>query len=122
MSVREVTYYEVVCDGCGRSTGDIDEMFTAWSDRDAATEQWVDYFGLIAEPFAFCAECYPRCACGRAQDEDEGHPFFCEDCNPDEAARPERLNAALRRYQPPGDSRHQIDVLTGRPLSDEDNQ
>ena len=31
-------------------------------------------------------------------------------------------NAALRRYQPPGDSRHQIDVLTGRPLSDEDNQ
>ena len=75
-----MTYYEVVCDGCGARTGDLGD-YSAWAERFAAEDQWQDYDGLISEPLTFCDGCVPRCACGNRQDEESGPPFFCEDCN-----------------------------------------
>lgn len=42
MSVKEVTYYQIVCDepGCTFKTGDGGEDFSAWSDANAALEDW----------------------------------------------------------------------------------
>ena len=42
MSVREVTYYQVVCDhpGCTVATGDDGGPHSAWSSRDDAVWDW----------------------------------------------------------------------------------
>lgn len=42
MSIKEVIYYQVVCDApdCGFATSDLGHEFSAWSDQDGALADW----------------------------------------------------------------------------------
>lgn len=80
MSIREVTYYEVVCDfeGCGTKTGDMGGDFSAFSDLAALAERvglsyatvrsmrsrwalddWINGAGYFHDGVTLCAEHAP---------------------------------------------------------------
>lgn len=61
MSIREVTYYEVVCDfeGCGTKTGDMGGDFSAFSDHGWALDDWINGDGYFHDGVTLCAEHAP---------------------------------------------------------------
>jgi hypothetical protein len=57
MTVRAVTYYEILCDaeGCDASTETVDGGVSAWRDKSNAVDQWVDFGGVrLPDGRTFC--------------------------------------------------------------------
>jgi hypothetical protein len=90
MSVREVTYYQVQCDGCGQNAQENSE-FSAWSGPDEARinaedDAWVTDVGDLD----FCGRCQARpgdvtegqddCEHGPALTDDGDQTFTCPAC------------------------------------------
>ena len=46
MTIREVTAYQVACDHCGRTAGDLGAEYSSWDDADDANEAWIDADGF----------------------------------------------------------------------------
>ena len=42
MTIREVTAYQVACDGCGGTAYDMGSEYSSWDDADDANEAWAD--------------------------------------------------------------------------------
>lgn len=81
MSVRAVTYYEVVCDrpGCSVRTGTRSE-YAAWAEAEQAETDWTESEGVVWEGKTYCRDCTPPDYCpilGGAHDVVDG---VCEEC------------------------------------------
>ena len=46
MTIREMTAYQVVCDGCGGTAYNMDARYLSWDDPDYANEAWADAGGI----------------------------------------------------------------------------
>ena len=46
MTIREMTAYQVVCDGCGGTAYNMDARYSSWDDPDYADEAWADAGGI----------------------------------------------------------------------------
>lgn len=46
MTIREVTAYQVACDHCGRTAGDMGAEYASWDYADDANEAWDDADGF----------------------------------------------------------------------------
>lgn len=57
MSVKEVTMYRVVCDGCGE--GD-DGDYYAWSSREDAESVWIESDGVRIDGRHYHDDCLPK--------------------------------------------------------------
>lgn len=44
--IREVTAYQVVCDGCGGTAHDMGAEYSSWDDDGYAIEAWTDIGGI----------------------------------------------------------------------------
>jgi len=69
MSVNEVTYYEVSCDepGCGTETGDLGD-YSAWSNRGAALDQWLDADGQYLPDGSTYCESHRKPQCDECEE------------------------------------------------------
>jgi hypothetical protein len=59
MSVKELTYYTVVCDQCGKD-GNANGEITAWSDREGAVltaNDWDDWYDAGGDKH-YCGDCW----------------------------------------------------------------
>lgn len=45
--IRELTAYQIACDHCGRTAGDLGAEYSSWLDADEANEAWVDADGIV---------------------------------------------------------------------------
>lgn len=84
MSVREVTYYQVVCDepGCEFNTEDFCDEYSAWSDSGTAIDDWVNadlYHGDDGRDL--CPAHAPKCpGCGLLTQPDPTESSHKTDC------------------------------------------
>ena len=46
MTIREMTAYQVACDGCGGTAYNMDARYSSWGDPDYADEAWADAGGI----------------------------------------------------------------------------
>lgn len=81
MSVREVTFFEVVCDadGCGTKTGDLGGDFSAWADHSQALSDWESYNGGYDPETGktYCPDHVEKCPECEAYPLIEGHDDDC---------------------------------------------
>ena len=89
MSIREVTYCQVVCDKCGLTTSDLGWDYSAWSDPDDALIEWDGSGGINRDDGKnYCRDCWPLPEiCLETDDErhipGELHPTVCFVCERD---------------------------------------
>lgn len=71
MTLREVAYYEVVCDDCEVKTGDLGD-YSAWSDHGHALDEWRNHEGWVGDDGeTLCWKHAPRChICSEVQEPD----------------------------------------------------
>ena len=78
MSIREVTYYQAVCDGCEK-VHDYGE-YAAWSCADGAFDAAIDCEWVKVGDSLLCGTCQNCPGCGYLRsDLGEGH-LVCEEC------------------------------------------
>ena len=87
MSVREVTYYQAVCDGC-QKVADYHEFheFTAWSDEAGALESAFEMDWVNVSDRLHCPQCQNCPDCGYLR-HDEDDELVCEECADNEPPR-----------------------------------
>ncbi len=84
MSIREVTYYQVVCDepGCVVTTETVSDEYSAWSDSGQAVDHWVNvglYHGEDGRDL--CDLHSPKCpGCGLPTQADPTESSHEDDC------------------------------------------
>ena len=82
MSIREVTYYQAICDGCEKEHDGDD--YSAWSCADGAREAAFESDWVQVQDRLLCGMCQNCPSCGYLrQDLGEGY-LVCEDCKEDD--------------------------------------
>ena len=70
MTIREMTAYQIVCDHCGRTEGDLGAEYSSWDDADDANEAWADATGELTRDQA--SRCIDALRADAADIQEEG--------------------------------------------------